>query len=212
MKLFVIGDIHGCLNTFQALLQHWDPHTEQLVQVGDLINKGRHSLATIALAQDLQRQYQAVFLRGNHEHEWLKYWANPQEDYFLPYLRNTLNAYQVLHRSPEEDLVWMNELPLFWENHAVFISHAGIGQEGNPFDLDHRRSLLWNRRPLKRLDKLQIVGHTPQANHQVRYDIESHALYLDTGAFLGGALSAARIDEQGLINDLVSIPTHSDDL
>ena len=68
-SLFVIGDVHGCFHTLQALLTQvkWD--TELVVSVGDLIDRGLFSAQCIALFHDLVAQGKAQVVMGNHEHE-----------------------------------------------------------------------------------------------------------------------------------------------
>ncbi len=43
MATWVIGDIHGCWQTLQALLERiaWDRHRDDLWLVGDLVNRGQ---------------------------------------------------------------------------------------------------------------------------------------------------------------------------
>ncbi|GIN87435.1 hypothetical protein J6TS2_38210 [Heyndrickxia sporothermodurans] len=60
------------------------------------------------------------------------------------------------------DVKWLSELPLFWENDNLFISHAGISEQSvNPFKEDVKFGILWNRGTIKNINKLQIIGHTP---------------------------------------------------
>lgn len=62
MKTLIIGDIHGCLTTLQALIAKAGP-VDQLVSVGDLIDRGPDSLGVIQYCIDNNIQ---VCL-GNHE-------------------------------------------------------------------------------------------------------------------------------------------------
>ena len=43
MNLFVVGDIHGCYYTWRQLLLHWQPAQERLIQLGDLVDRGKYS-------------------------------------------------------------------------------------------------------------------------------------------------------------------------
>lgn len=62
MKTLIIGDIHGCLTTLQALIAKAGP-VDQIVSVGDLIDRGPDSLGVIQYCIDNNIQ---VCL-GNHE-------------------------------------------------------------------------------------------------------------------------------------------------
>ena len=49
MSRYAVGDLQGCLKPLQCLLQrvNFDPQQDQLWLVGDLINRGPDSLATL---------------------------------------------------------------------------------------------------------------------------------------------------------------------
>ena len=77
MNLFIIGDVHGCLHTFRELLTHWDPATEHLLQVGDLVDRGAHVPETVELALQLSTEHpeSTTFLMGNHEAALLRHYG-----------------------------------------------------------------------------------------------------------------------------------------
>ncbi|OJD24686.1 hypothetical protein ACJ73_03948 [Blastomyces percursus] len=65
-RLIVIGDVHGCLDELETLLQKakFDPKNgDHLIFTGDLIAKGPKSTGVV----DLARKYRASCVRGNHE-------------------------------------------------------------------------------------------------------------------------------------------------
>ncbi|KIX09259.1 uncharacterized protein Z518_00338 [Rhinocladiella mackenziei CBS 650.93] len=64
-RLIFIGDIHGCREELESLLKkvQFDPRTDHLIAVGDVVSKGPDSLGVI----DLLRGHQASCVRGNHE-------------------------------------------------------------------------------------------------------------------------------------------------
>lgn len=213
-KLFVVGDVHGCFHTFKQLLQeHWQPQKELLVQVGDLINKGNYSPQTVAYARKLQREHGAIFLRGNHEHAAIlhqdgHYWQTWYESFVLP----TQKQYDATYYDYEKDVEWFKTHPLFWSNDHVFISHAGISNASlNHLDLEDKHCILWNRAEIKNIGKLQIIGHTPRRDGKPFYDAEQKYCNVDTGSFLGLALSAVRLDENGDNLEFVQVFTHEKD-
>jgi len=52
MPRWAIGDLQGCLDPLRALLRRI-PAGEPLVFVGDLVNRGPQSLATLRFVRDL---------------------------------------------------------------------------------------------------------------------------------------------------------------
>ena len=64
-KIFVFGDVHGCFKEFLALLKKagWTAKTHRLISVGDIINRGPHSLEMLEWIQ----KEGIEMVRGNHE-------------------------------------------------------------------------------------------------------------------------------------------------
>ena len=73
-RTLVVGDVHGCVAELRALLDavDFDDARDNLVFVGDLVNKGPSSLAVVRLARELG----ALGVRGNHDERALKHWRN----------------------------------------------------------------------------------------------------------------------------------------
>jgi hypothetical protein len=65
-RLIFVGDVHGQLSAFQALLKKLDfdkTNGDHLVMLGDMVNKGPDSAGVVQLAMDLE----ASGIRGNNE-------------------------------------------------------------------------------------------------------------------------------------------------
>jgi Calcineurin-like phosphoesterase len=68
MRTLAIGDIHGCNAALNALLQLVQPESaDQIIFVGDNIDRGPASQAVINTLLELRKKCSTVFLRGNHE-------------------------------------------------------------------------------------------------------------------------------------------------
>jgi serine/threonine protein phosphatase 1 len=136
-----------------------------LIQLGDLIDRGRNSPQMVQLAIQLSADFpdQVTFLKGNHEFEIIDHFTNqPNTNWLRQCGNDTLKQYKKINRDCKSDVSWFSELPLNWENKHIFISHAGISElTENPFDENDEFGVLWNRSPLKNIGKLQIIGHTP---------------------------------------------------
>ncbi|TWT09347.1 metallophosphoesterase family protein [Planomicrobium sp. CPCC 101079] len=215
MDHFVIGDIHGCFYTFKKLVEeHWDREKEMLVQVGDLVDRGKHVPQTVQFARQLASDFpeRAYFIKGNHEAMLLEHFANPPSYNWLRQGgQETLDQYAAAERNLANDIKWLESLPLFYDHDKLFVSHAGIAQNTHdPFDEDNPYGILWNRSKLKNLSKLQIVGHTPIK--EPKFDPDSHAYYIDTGAAYAGSLTGIKIDQAGEPLELFQVKTDSRDL
>ena len=67
MAVYAIGDIQGCYEPLQRLLDRlcFDPAADTLWLVGDLVNRGPHSVEVLRLLHSLSERIVAVL--GNHD-------------------------------------------------------------------------------------------------------------------------------------------------
>lgn len=216
MNLFIVGDVHGCFHTFNELLKRWNPDTDHLIQVGDLVDRGAHIPATVELARQLSEAHptSTTFLMGNHEDAMVHHYGP-----FGPYAgwlkwggQSTADQYQLRPGLLAQHLPWLEKRPLLWQNEHVLVTHAGIANSAHAFDRDSSDGLLWARGPLKKLDQLQVVGHTPMEQNEPVFDADSKTIYLDTGACFGGNLTGVRLTPTGEVLDIFMMPVDPADL
>jgi len=207
---FIVGDVHGCLYTLSALLTKWNPQKEQLIFVGDIIDRGKYSPQVISLILSLRAKLPVIVLKGNHEYEMIKHLDGGNEKWIEQSGHQTLLQYEAANTNPYIHFIWIKKLPLFFENNYLHISHAGISHHPDPYGETNPKSVLWNRTSIKNLGKIQVYGHTPKS--EARYYPEANAWCIDTGAAQGNALSAILIDSDGSVSKIYRVPSMAEDL
>lgn len=71
---FVISDIHGMYHEFEDLIKVWNPEKEDLIILGDLIDRGYNSLLVVQRVLHLMSMFKNIYVvKGNHE-ELFEYW------------------------------------------------------------------------------------------------------------------------------------------
>lgn len=180
-KVFVIADIHGHYSQLEKLLTQWRPEEEQLIFLGDYIDRGQESLAVLQKVKSLTEQG-AIALTGNHEQLFLRWLADVE---YTHYLGNniggtaTITSFQQPEwtaNTPEEtaqnitqhypELVqWMKALPLFYRWDQYFFVHGGIDPEKEDAAQTEPRDLIWIRDKFHHTPHVAketvIFGHTP---------------------------------------------------
>lgn len=216
MELLVVGDVHGCFHTLTKLInEHWNSGKQILVQLGDLLDRGKFSPETILYAIELQKNNpdKVYFLKGNHEFEVIVHVEEGNENWLKQCGQETLQQFERKSLDLVTYISWLKSLPLYYETDYAFISHAGISLTAeNPFEESHPESVLWNRGQLKNIGKLQIFGHTPCKSGRAEFDSESNTLNIDTGAYLAKGLTAVKINDEGKVDEIIFVPTLSIDV
>ena len=121
-KLLIIGDVHGCCDELEELLNTCDARDSSrvcVVFVGDLVNKGPKSAEVVRLARELR----ALSVRGNHDEVSLLAWQKHlDKEETLP------QKFQWMTRLTEEDLQWLRGLPftLHFPKRKILVTHAGL--------------------------------------------------------------------------------------
>lgn len=123
MAVYAIGDVQGCYDPLQRLLEklRFDPAQDQVWFTGDLINRGPHSLKVVHLVRSLEEG--AVTVLGNHDLTLLAV-----AEGYVPLRRK--DTFHDLLQSPERDalLEWMRHQSLMhYDADLNFVMvHAGL--------------------------------------------------------------------------------------
>ena len=127
MAIWAIGDLQGCYSTFMKLLDEikFDPKKDKLWLVGDLVNRGEDSLATLEYIYAIRDSVEVVL--GNHDISLIAayYGVRKSNKYITPILESPKAA---------EYIGWLRQQGFLHidYNLGYCMTHAGISPE---FDL-----------------------------------------------------------------------------
>ncbi|MBR7928360.1 metallophosphoesterase [Aerococcaceae bacterium zg-ZUI334] len=227
-RAFVIGDVHGMADMLEQLLQEWDQENEQLIFVGDLIDRGPKIKRTLELAIGLQENKGANIICGNHEAMLLEF-LTEAERYWPRYQRNggmtTLSELtgETAERLSELSLgefvtlvnerqpwvePWLHSLPHYIEFGNWVIVHAGVDLKIDDWRESEPTRFYWIRDDFHKADNLTgrkfLFGHTPLpylngSTSDLTIWEHQDKLGIDGGAVYGGDLIGLHIHRDGSI-------------
>ena len=121
MTRYAVGDIQGCLQEFDQLLDliGFDASRDRLWLVGDLVNRGPDSLGVLRRVMALGDR--AITVLGNHDLHLLTVAAGHR----APHRRDTLHG---LLDAPDRStlLDWLRTRPLVYREGDMLMVHAGL--------------------------------------------------------------------------------------
>lgn len=165
-RLLAIGDIHGCLDELTSLIQMVSPEpSDTLVFLGDYVNRGPDSKGVVEYLLDLQKEFQAVFLLGNHDKMFLDYIDRQAPSFMLNGGAETLNSYSPdsPFQIPDSHLSFFRKLQPLHETDDFIFVHAGLRPQVSLQD-QKINDLLWIRDEFLNSDydwgKTIVYGHT----------------------------------------------------
>ena len=222
-----IGDIHGCLHELNELLDAFVvPRLISkgcpVVFLGDYLDRGPHSVATLRRVRDFQNQYpkKVVCLLGNHEDYYLRYHRHHQLERSggpanpMRAEKEQLNIFEELS---DEDFQWMKSMPIYWQEAGLLAVHGGPPKGWRPSNtVGHYPQQILRLRFVSPQGYFVSYGHETELDKHwsesyqgdlgvVVYGHSSwpaiHKSYrawgLDTGCCYGGQLSAILINSEG---------------
>jgi serine/threonine protein phosphatase 1 len=219
VRVYAVGDLHGCADLLAGLLSQIDAHLSQHpiarpieVFLGDYIDRGPDSRRVIDLLIKRGETRETIFLKGNHE-TYLLQFLKDQRILDIWLQRGgfeTLLSYGVkppLRKKPRKlaksfaamlpkgHLRFLSHLMTNFECGDFLFVHAGV-QPGVPLDRQREEDLLWIRDGFLQSDddfgKYIVHGHTPVQEP----DIRPNRINIDTGAFATGRLTCVMIEAE----------------
>ena len=194
-RVYAIGDIHGRLDLFEALIAEIEaddaaaePARSTVILLGDLVDRGPDSAGVVRRARQWQASREVRILAGNHEEMFLQ--AAADHRYLDQWYAN--GGLATLASFPADDprdvphhyREFIAALPRYILLERFVIVHAGLNfTPRDPFE--DTAAMLWTRSAFvdrRRIgDRRLICGHTPVSRDQLESSLFSDKIMLDNG-------------------------------
>lgn len=235
MSYDIIGDIHGCYEECLALMKKlgYDtsqpipvhPKKRQIVFVGDITDRGPHSLHMITLVSTMVQKNKAKYVPGNHCNKLYRFFLgrNVSQTHGL---ETTVAEYEALPKNEQTnikkqfmDLYEQAPLYLRLDDDRLIVCHAGIREDFiGRYDKKVQTFVLYGDitgkfdtlgNPIRKNWAKQyqgkrtiVYGHTPVLEPYIM----NNTYNIDTGCVFGGKLTALRYPEMELISVASQMP------
>lgn len=228
MKNIIIGDIHGCIETYLELLDilRPDPTQDRLILLGDLFDRGPASWEVFMEVKEQEKAFgdRFILLRGNHEDYLLQPRLSLAQRLMWDRVgrKATVRSFTLHGDRMESSIPWLNaHCQMYWKGNGFQCAHAGVKVE--PIEANDAHTLLHDHQVVmenRYKGPLTVTGHIalrqtayfPGGRECVEFFTEEKSnplpgkgvICIDTGCGKGGKLTAMVI-ENGFFR-LFSVP------
>ena len=161
-RTIIIGDVHGMDVELAQLMEKLGLRADdQIVFVGDLVDKGPNSPAVVKMVRELADTHSVVVVEGNHEDKHRRFRKNTAErpEVAARMVEQTPELATITEGMTEADIAFLDAAVPFHrvEDHNVLVVHAGI-----PADMEDFPATVEEAQALggKRKKKFQLVMRT----------------------------------------------------
>ncbi|OGW81511.1 MAG: hypothetical protein A2Z83_06230 [Omnitrophica bacterium GWA2_52_8] len=199
-RIIIFGDIHGCHEEWQMLLNKVKAtDKDRLISVGDIVCKGPSTKKSLDLAMSLPNLH---CILGNHEVHLLRHWKHRNGGGNLKEYQRA--AMEELGSRLDHYMRFIDGWPRYIDLPEALIIHAGL-RPGIPVekqtleDLVHLRTIGPEERPWYEFyegEKLIVHGHWARQGLVVRENV----IGLDSGCVYGRELSCIILPERKIIS------------
>eukprot|EP00744_Colponema_vietnamica_P009117 GILI01012989.1.p1 GENE.GILI01012989.1~~GILI01012989.1.p1 ORF type:complete len:479 (+),score=122.09 GILI01012989.1:58-1437(+) len=214
-KVIIVGDVHGCVDEFNALVVKCDYDREAgdvLILVGDYVNKGYDSIGVVRRSIELG----AYGVMGNHDFTLVQIAESLSNGLQREVLQQQITGklgkpdkvVELATAMPHECITYLRQLPhiIRIPQHNAIVVHAGINvtlplEAQEVFDVMHIRTLLEGRDGIVRGSygsKGQLWAELYEGPEQIIFGHDAktglrqykHAIGIDSGCVYGKSLTA----------------------
>ncbi len=220
VRLYAIGDVHGCRDLLAAMFEKMDDEIARdgvtdwrIILLGDYCDRGPDTRGVIDLILERQAaDSRLITLAGNHDDGIVEFLQTAGGDslftdcggdatalsYGVVLDTRTPGTLRIARDGlaaamPEMHLAFFSGLPSSAAFGDFFFCHAGI-RPGIPLAEQSRRDLVWIRNAFLDFEALHpkviVHGHTPARAPEVL----ANRVNVDTGAVFSGRLTALVVD------------------
>lgn len=196
-RYIAIGDIHGCAQTLQALLQKLKPYYgsgHTFVFIGDYVDRGPDSRRVFDILIELATRETCVFLRGNHEQMILNALEGKNRRLWMVNGGlQTISSFDVddfYTQLPERYRNFLNTTKLYFDTPDFLFTHGGLKPdesiETQLSEPERHADFLWEREHMGAhlagivWEKPVVFGHTPVQevfNDPMRLNIDTGCVF-----------------------------------
>lgn len=214
MRQLIVGDIHGCYDEFQELLDKAAPSgDDEIIAIGDLVDRGPDSLKVLNFFRTTPN---ARSIMGNHERKHVRLFRGEAD----PAPTQLVTRYQIGASDYPAAVAYMDSLPRYLDLPDALLVH-GFWEPGIPLaeqkdtviagtltgEHHLRDNGLWPWYERYDGDKPVIVGHRDYSGGQKKPCVYKERVYgIDTRCVYGGSLTALWLPDFTLI----SVPSRGD--
>jgi serine/threonine protein phosphatase 1 len=198
-RVIAIGDVHGMITLLRRLLEQavrYIPGEDQLIFLGDLIDRGENSREVIEYVMSLLGN--PIIILGNHEQMAMDYFNGISYSWLGEGGSKTLRDFgnPATAAGPIMKL-YKNSMGSFETDTHCFL-HGGLSGDirtGYRLPCDSTREDLLTKSAHPMMEhpggKILVVGHNIQEDLKVKRI--NKVIFMDTGAFITGVLSACDV-------------------
>lgn len=215
MRTLVIGDIHGCWDEFQELLEKAGvTDDDQIIAIGDLVNRGPRNKKVLDFFRK-QKHPNAQAIIGNHERGHIKV---AREDKKPGSVSMMYTRWQ-LGKTYDDAITYMESMPMYIELPSALLVHAYF-EPDIPLE-DQRTDVIIGSMTAEQYlketykypwyelyygDKPLICGHRDWSGRMEVFNHQDRVYGIDTRCVYGGSLTGIWLPDF----TIVSVPARED--
>ncbi|MCB1190350.1 MAG: serine/threonine protein phosphatase [Leptospiraceae bacterium] len=187
-KFIAIGDIHGCYDELQQILDRTCKFPEhKLVFLGDYIDRGPNDNEVIETLKNID----GIYIMGNHE-----YFLIDSIEPILDANKKNFFRDKILKQKNLKlgNYIWLKENLIFkYETDFYIFTHAGLNPN-KPLETQEAEDYVLSNspEPYPQTNKTVVHGHI----HKDDIMFIGNNVFVDTGCAMGGCLSALVLPEK----------------